>query len=376
MLKLKKLCKKLWLWKILKFDKKNYKDYNFRKGECMKVIGVGNTGSKLAMMLDESSLLFSTADQDTNNFLKRNNVVVISNEGASKRFKTGVEIWNKNQNKLKEALSNIKNENVILFSALGGGSGSSSLTPISKILLEQNCKVLIVGILPFKKEVNPPLANGVLALNNIMPIIDKVSVLIFDNEKLLKQYDGEWRKINEHIIQTVDYIINLLVKYNTDNYSPVTIDQSELNSVIFGGGFLDFSDTFVEETNPKFEYGSLNKSTKNCLICMFVDDKIEDRNKVDDYQNILSDIIIKFGRKVPNARMIPGILRGNITDSGSENNVDDRCYFVIASGLGVEPYLKKIEKMRDEAMKRATIFSEKEKGSKFVDNKSAKMLDI
>jgi len=128
----------------------------------------------------------------------------------------------------------------------------------SKILLEQNCKVLIVGILPFKKEVNPPLANGVLALNNIMPIIDKVSVLIFDNEKLLKQYDGEWRKINVHIIQTVDYIINLLVKYNTDNYFLDDGDQISVSNILFEQNNIWFgTEEFITRENPEFNLGGL-----------------------------------------------------------------------------------------------------------------------
>lgn len=343
----------------------------------MKVIGVGNTGAKLALMLDEDATVFSTAEQDTNNYLRRNhNVYVVSEEGASKRFKFGMEIWRKNEHKLRGALQHFEKEQVIIFSSLGGGSGSSSLYPISNILVDQGCKVLIVGVLPFKKEVNPPLANSVQAINSLMPIIDSVSVILFDNDRLLKDFEGDWREINKHIIRVIDYIINLLRKYNSDDYSPVTIDQSELDSVIFGGGFLDFSDTFIEEKNPKFEYGKLDRDTKNCMIAMFVDNKIQNNDALDDYQNILSQQIIKFGRRVPNARMIPGILRGQVKETNSEEGVTDRCYFIIASGLSIDKYLKKFEKIRDAAIEKAEAFSQKTKTGKILGSKDSRTLDI
>jgi cell division GTPase FtsZ len=107
----------------------------------MKVLGVGNTGSKLATMLDKNAILFSTAKQDTNNYVG-NRVITVSNEGASKRFKTGSSIWQENTDILLRELSSIENEYVVLFSALGGGSGSSSLYPISRILLQNNNKIL------------------------------------------------------------------------------------------------------------------------------------------------------------------------------------------------------------------------------------------
>lgn len=342
----------------------------------MKVLGIGNTGARLALMFDNNALLFSTAEQDTNNIIEGNKVYIFSKEGASKRFRNGIKIWEENEEKLKEALINIKNEKVILFSSLGGGSGSSSLKPISSILIENNCKVLIIGILPFIKENNPPLANAVQSINNILPLINDISIMIFDNNNLIKMYEGDWIEINDHIIRQVDYIVNLLRKYNTDAYSPMTLDQSELDSVIFGGGFLDISDTFIEEKTPKFEYGSLSRDTKNFMICMFVDEKIKLREEVNEYQKILTNTINKYSGRVPNARMIPGILRAKVNRSNAEEEVDDRCYLTIASGLSIEKYLKKIEKLRDKAIEKAEAFSERVKAAKVIDRKESKILDI
>ena len=338
---------------------------------------MGNTGSKLALMFDESAFLFSTAEQDTNNYLRHSdNLYVVSKQGASKRFSTGASIWFNNEDKVREALYEFQDEKVIIFSSLGGGSGSSSLAPISRILLEQDCQVLIVGVLPFKKEINPPLANAVQAINSLLPLINDVSVILFDNEKLIKLFENNWKHINGHIIRVLDYIVNLLRKYNTDNYSPVTMDQSELDSIIFGGGFLDFSDTFLEEKMPKFEYGTLDRDTKNCMICMFVDDKIKDNEEVDKFQNILAGLIAKFGRRLPNARLIPGILRGIVKETNSVEGIKDRCYFTIASGLSIEKYLRKIEKLRDAAIEKAEAFSQKTKAGKIIGSRDTKTLDI
>lgn len=343
----------------------------------MITIGAGQTGMKLALMFNKDPVLISTALQDTQNFSGQHKVISVSEDGASKRFRTGEEIWERNEGRLRAELENIVEQDVIMFSSLGGGSGSSSLLPVSKILLEQGCRILIAGVVPFKKEVNPPLANSVQAINSLMEIIDKVSVILFDNEKLIKQFDGEWADINEHIVQQVDYIVNLLSKYTTQGYSPVTLDQSELESVVFGGGFVDISSDFVEEKVPKFEYGKLDKSTKNCLIAMFVDKNIRDTDAVDEYQNILTDVIRKYGTKVSNARMIPGILRANINFTNAEDEtITDRCYITIASGLSVDRYMTKVEKLRDDAIKKAQAFAERQKSEKVIGKKEGKILDI
>ena len=342
----------------------------------MIVIGSGNTGGKLASKLDSRALIFSTAHEDTNNF-PHSNVVVISNEGASKRFHKGAKIWKENFETVRASLENVKNDKVVIFSSLGGGSGSSSLVPLSKVLLENNNKVLIVGIIPYSKENNPPLANAVNCINSIMPLISKISVLLFDNQKLIKKFSNDWSQINHYIVKRLDYILNILRKYNTDNYSPMTLDQSELDSVVFGGGFVDLSDSFLEEKLPKFEYGKLDKDTKNCLVAMFIDNKIQEHEKLDEYQGTLTQVVSKLSGRAKNARMIPGILRASLNFTNAEEvEAEDRVYITIASGLSIDRYMKKIQKLRDSAIEKANHFSEKIEGSKILDSKESKMLDI
>lgn len=342
----------------------------------MTVIGSGNCGMLLATMLDRNPILFSTAHQDTVNFPSYE-INTFSEEGAGKRFQNGLRIWENNFHRLEEILQHVKNDKVVVFSSLGGGSGSSSLNPISRILISNNNKILIVGIMPYKKEINPPLANSVQAINSLMPIISRISVFIFDNEKLRKEYDNNWVYIDEYIIKKVDYLVNLLKKYSSDDYSPLTLDQSELDSVIFGGGFIDISETFLEEKLPKFEYGRLDKTTKNCFIAMYVDYSIKSKSKVNNYQNTFTNVMDRISGRIPNARFIPGILRAKINHSNAEEaKIVDRAYITISSGLSIDHYIKKIEKIRDLALKKAEIFAEEYKGSKFINRKENRTLDL
>lgn len=341
----------------------------------MITIGCGNTGMRLASMFSDVPILISTAHQDSANFEKFK-VNTFTEDGAGKRFGTGLSIWSDNEQKLRDLFEEISNEKVVVFSSLGGGSGSSSLSFISKILLEKNNKILIVGVLPYKKEVNPPLSNAVQSVSSLMPIISDVSILLFDNNKLLKKFENDWRSINNLIVKRVSYLINLLSEYSVDKYSPLTIDTSELESVVFGGGFIDVSDDFLEEINPRFTYGKIDENTKNLLIALFCDLNVDDK-KIDGYHKTLTTISNKFAGRAKNCRLITGILRGKIESSRSQDtNIVDRAYITIASGLSVNNYLKQIEKMRDDAMERATNFSTKTKVGSIVSKKDVSVLDI
>ena len=152
----------------------------------MITIGTGNAGMKLAVLFDDNPLLISTAHQDSENF-KKYKVKTFNSDGCGKKYGTGVKLWNRKKDELEEYLGRIQGQQVVLFSSMGGGSGSSSLQFISKILVELGNDVLVAGILPFKKEVVPPLANAVQSVNSLMPYINDISVMLFDNEALLKE---------------------------------------------------------------------------------------------------------------------------------------------------------------------------------------------
>lgn len=341
----------------------------------MKIIGSGQTGSKLAIMFDEKSILFSTATQDSANFSEFD-IHEISQNGAGKRFSTGKKIWEDNDEVLRKTLSGVNNDKVIIFSSLGGGSGSSSLELLSRILLEQGNKVLVVGVLPHKKELNPPLANAVQSINSVMELISDVSVMLFDNERLLKKYENNWSMVNSHIIKRMSYLIKLLDEFSVNSYSPMTIDKSELDSVVFGGGFVDVTDDFLEEKSPTFDYGKINQHTKNLMVAMFVDVSVE-KSQVDLHHKTLTDVTNKLAGKAKNARLVPGILRGKVEPKPTESGGSlDHAYITIASGLGIDDYLKQIEKMRDDAITRATAHASKTKSSPSLSKKESSILDI
>ena len=340
----------------------------------MITIGTGNAGMKLAVLKEDNPILISTAHQDSVNF-KDYKVRTFTDEGCGKKYGTGVKLWNKKHDELEEVLGHIQNEQVVVFSSMGGGSGSSSLQFIAKILIELGNDVLIVGVLPFKKEVVPPLANAVQAVNSLMPMINDISVMLFDNQALLKEYDNDWTEVNEAIIRKVNYAVNLIDMHSVDGYSPITIDQSELESVVFGGGFVDVSDTFLEEKPPKFQYGKLDKETKNLMIAMFVDEEIKDE-ELEKYHTILTEVQSKYAGRAKNARVVPGIIRGKVLQSKSEEEISDRAYVTIASGLSIDRYATKMEKLRDQAIEKATAFASKIKGRKVVSSRESKILDI
>lgn len=341
----------------------------------MKVIGVGNTGMKFASMFDDKPILISTAHQDSANFTDKE-VHTFTEDGAGKRFGTGLKIWQSNEVRLKKIFENIVDNKVLIFSSFGGGSGSSSVGFLSELFLEQNNQVLVVGVVPYRKEINPPLANAVQAMNSLLPLLDRVSVMVFDNQKLLKKYENDWIKVNNHIIQRAKYAVSLIDEFSLDGYSPLTIDRSEHLSVIFGGGFIEVSDSFLEDTNPKFDYGKIDAETKNVLIAMFIDKKVSDK-RVDEYHKHLTQLTSKIANRAKNARFITGIMRGQVNWKRLEtDDVFDRAYVTIASGVGMEKYIKEIEKIRDDAMERASHYAEKRKVEKVIDKKSEKLLDI
>jgi hypothetical protein len=340
----------------------------------MIVIGVGNVGMKLATLYSKDAILFSTAIQDTNNYEKFK-VINVSDNGASKKFSTGIQIWEENYELLRESLKFITNTEVIVFSSFGGGSGSSSLRYLSNALLENGNKVLIVGVLPFKKEQLPPIANAVQSINNLIPVLENVSIMVFNNERLIEVFNNNWTLINKHIVEKVDYITNMLDKYNTSNYSPLTMDKSELYSVIFDGGFVDVSYSFLEEEAPQFEFGKMDKNVKNCLIGMFVDNGTS-KEKVDSYHGTITKIASAIASKVPNSRMITGILRGGVSKTRSKTGVTDRLYITIISGMNPEKYLRGVERIKKTAIKKAEKHNETQKSSKILSSKDSKMLNI
>lgn len=337
-------------------------------------LGIGELGMRLASSFDENAILFSTAEQDSFAY-KKKKLYQFETEGGGKRFSIGKKIWEDNYNKLQEALGKYENERVHIFSSTSGGSGSSSLEIISRLLLEKNNKVFIFATLPFEAEGLPALPNSVNCLQSLIPLLPKISLMLYDNQALMETFKSDWHKINSYIVKRSDFVVNLLNKYSLNEYTSQSLDQSELESVVYEAGLVDAGDSFLEEETPVFEFGKLDSKTKNLLIAMYVDVGVKKQEDVDKFQTILTDQIQALSKLAKNARIVSGMLRAAVKKSGS-SKYSDRAWFLIASGLNPAKYLKHVEKMRDKAIKKATAYSEKVKTEKITNNKEKKILDI
>ena len=69
---------------------------------------------------------------------KADNWNEISRNSEEAKTKEEDREWNEKNDELKEVLEGVENEQVVVFSSMGGGSGSSSLQFIADILLENN----------------------------------------------------------------------------------------------------------------------------------------------------------------------------------------------------------------------------------------------
>lgn len=335
-------------------------------------IGAGNTGMKIATLFDKKALLLSTAEQDTSNY-KDFKVSVFATTGAGKRFSQGNSMWQENTDKLERFVADIPTKNVVLIAGLGGGSGSSSLHHLVDFLLSRDKKVLVVGILPFKQESIPPLANAVQSVNSLMPYVNKASVMLVDNTVLLERHNNDWSLINEDIVRRINTTVNLLSLNLQDKYSPVTLDESELESVVFGGGFIDISSARNERGAPVFDYGAIDKTTKNVLFAFAIDEKVDDK-KVDAYQSEYTNILKDTVSKAKNARMIPGIIRAKLKSATLTTNLTS--FIFIASGMNIDKHLKKIMRLRDAAMKKTSVFNEKYEGADILTEEDSSTLDV
>jgi hypothetical protein len=318
------------------------------------ILGVGQCGMKLANKFfhtykgSEGLINLSTSIEDSVG-IPTTGLVQVSKSGSGKKFSRGLSIWKENNDELEKQLRKVKNSDVIYFSSAGGGSGSSSIKYVSDVLLKNNNRVFLVLVLPFDHENLPYKPNALQSLSKLQDegYTSKISVLIFDNDKLGKQYydteyseDGKEIKrpnlesINNHIISITDIVIDMVEKYHIkDKYSPFSIDALEHESVIFSNGILgvDFKKYDNGPTNVKFDYGKL-KDCKNVIIARAVNLHTSDYH-IDQSTTMFIDIVKKISRKSKNARIISGIIR--------TNQIDDGTYIIIGNNLDISKYIER-----------------------------------
>lgn len=350
------------------------------------IIGAGQCGMKLAHKFysdfcEKSStdlVAFSTSTEDSVGIPARH-LVQVSKEGSGKKYTRGSDIWKSSTDSIERALRPHKNAEAIYFVSAGGGSGSSSVPFILDELVRRNNKVVLVMVLPFGYETLPFKPNALQSLNTLQlsNFLDKVSVLLFDNDRLAKQYVevedlGNERTatyanidmINTHITRTTSFLLDMIRKYHDPNKtSPFTIDELEHESVIFSNGYIGVD---VRKENPasvKFDYGKISDA-KNVIVAKVASPRTTDY-LIQQSTGSFLDVVKRVSRKAKNARMMYGIIR---TDK-----IQDGTYIIIGNNLDVSKYTSKIKAKVGENIER---FRQKDVREDVLSDNEAQMFDI
>ena len=328
------------------------------------LLGCGQTGSRLAELFkskDDEILTFNTALEDE---VGLTNNIELSRDGSGRNYNLGLKIWGENKEEVEKALEPYVRTKVVVFAALGGGSGSSSIKAVLMPLLRQRNKILFVGMLPFISESIPATANAVRAMQKFNEFQDKCSIMLFSNEDIGKFADRDFSHINEHIIGSVKCVVNMNDELNDPSlYSPLSIDHLETASISYAGGFVNVSFSNLEEETVKFiSYGRINEA-KNVLIARSVYSKIKNAD-VDDEANKLIEVTKKISGRAKGARILSGIIR---------NNYDTILYVTVAAGLSID---KVIDKYKGKAIDRVTNYREEEEHEDYITREEAKFLNV
>jgi hypothetical protein len=350
------------------------------------IIGAGQCGMKLAYDYffnfksnkDEMYAL-STSSEDSVG-IPKSSVLQIAKEGSGKKFSRGLKIWEENYTRLEKALNDVYDSDVIYFASTGGGSGSSSIKTVSEILLNQNNRIFLVLVMPFGYETLPFKPNTLRSVSILYDnnLVDKMSILLFDNNRLSKMFSefetqspgktitvSNLEKMNRYIIERTSLILDMNSKYHReDKFTPFTIDEIEHESVVFSKGFIGVCTTKVDEKlSIKFDYGKL-KEAKNIIIAKVSKLGDSDYTLQQNSGNFLSNVK-SISRRAKNARVMYGIIRSD--------EIDDGTYIIIANNLDVIPQL---EKMKTKVESNVQEFRKKEARGKTLSGSEKRMFDI
>lgn len=337
------------------------------------VIGVGQTGSRLASLYakdDDILLTFNTDERDTSGTSIKDDHQVTTG-GAGQNYSKGLKIWSMNKEKLENYLDPVRDHRVVYFAAAGGGSGSSSIITFLNILMEQNNRVLLVPILPFLKESIPATSNAARVLSRVSEFSNNLSVLTVSNDEVGKQIgSNSYHDINREIVDIVETITELPYLHNSNYMTPFATDENDHSSVAYSGGFINISHDNLDPDeegrikNPKFSYGKVQEAS-NVLITKHVPIDYDDV-KTNREGDKLVQATMKVGGSAKSARVLYGIVRRNISKPE---------YTTIATGLSIEKIFNKIkEKATDSAIRHSE--KKKEKSSKMLERSEDKLLDV
>jgi hypothetical protein len=353
------------------------------------ILGAGQCGMKLAhdyyTKFPNSSnelVALSTSTEDSVGIPKMS-LVQVANEGSGKKFSSGSKIWEDNFRILQKEFDDVESTDIIYFTSAGGGSGSSSVRYVADIVLEQGKgnRIFLVMVLPFGYESLPFKPNTLRSVSALQDTgyVDRMSILLFDNDRLSRQYfdveqvDYETtinttnlEKINDHIVESTSLVLDLInVYHDPSKFSPFTIDEIEHESVIFSNGFIGVDSKVFDgkSVSVRFDYGTI-ASAKNVIIAKSIRLGESDYILRQNAGNFLEKVK-RISRRAKNARIMYGIVR---TDK-----IDDATYIIIANNLDISKY---IDKVKNKVGENVEGFLTKESRGKLLTGKERNLFDI
>ncbi len=337
------------------------------------VIGIGQAGISLCHAynqkygnsfngINNNALYISTAIED-NSEINSRNLVLIGKEGSGKKYSKGKSIWEENIDILNDKILRAIPEDIdkiIIFASVGGGSGSSSLSFITKILSEKYHHIIVCPVLTFNFENLPFSTNEIQCLETLNQEVTSLATIYplynskYENESL--------DKINDIFIKEVHTLLNINNLHNPNLYTPISLDKLEAESVLFSKGFLLFIKEVDFENKIKLDFGSFSE-VKNIILLQNINE-YKSKNGVLKYSEELIQNVKKISNRVKNARVLYGIIRSNQI---SENNC------LIASGFNIESY---INKKKRQAAGKVTNYTTKRKPNKVLKGRDKIKFDV
>lgn len=236
-------------------------------------------------------------------------------------------------------------------------------------------------VLPFGYENLPFKPNALRAISALQDggYAERMSILLFDNEKLSQQYlknekiDSQTtiattslEDVNGHIIGSTSLVLDMInVYHDPTKFSPFTIDEIEHESVIFSYGFIGVDSRVYdgEEADVKFDYGKIS-SAKNVIIAKAVSPKESDYT-IKSTSGLFLEKVRAISKKAKSARIMYGIIRTDRIENGT--------FVIIANNLDVGRYMNKV---KNKVGSNIENFLTKDDHEKILTNREKNLFDI
>lgn len=241
--------------------------------EFFKVLGIGQCGARLTLLLEEKGLDCSYFNFDDIDFKdirnSRGKKLLLDGKGTGRSIKKGKILIEKYRLEIEKFIDEIveKNKIFILVGGLGGGTFSSSLNFFIDELNQRKIKFGILATLPHSK-----VSGGLKARENAYGVLKEIRnednsfFILADNEHLSKKVeinpllDG-WQKVNNEIIRNF-LAIEQIVQNRSTGKGVGSIDKNELLSVLVSGGYTTILSELVWFNDLTKEDFDLNKFFK------------------------------------------------------------------------------------------------------------------